>query len=411
MVRPSRVAPSLRSRPKAPPSRRSKDWLQLAHCTPCNLHTGTSMVCSAGSAPRGWCSLPSPSSLTILIPARNRSGTDWRGTSAAALAITTSCAPCKRPRSHWPRERPPNHCSVGIRRRRGSAMNPSEFAYQRAESIEEAIVLLQEHGEGAKLIAGGHSLLPIMKLRLAEPETLVDIGRIAELRGVRRADGEIAIGALSTHHQIATDAQIRSAVPLLADTAARVGDRQVRNRGTIGGTLAHADAAADYPAAILALDASIVARGSEGERRIPGREFFLDFLTTALRSDEILTEVRIAVPAEGHGWSYQKLANQASGYAIVGVGAMVVLDGEGRAADVRIGVTGAAAVPWRAEATETALQGQRLDEGAVAAAAELVDGGIDFLDDLHGSAEYRRRVTRGLTSRAIVEAAGRARQA
>src|SRR5215212_6685232 len=382
MVRPSRVAPSLWSRPKAPPSRRSKDWLQLAHCTPCNLHTGTSMVCSAGSAPRGWCSLPSPSSLTILIPARNRSGTDWRGTSAAALAITTSCAPCKRPRSHWPRERPPNHCSVGIRRKRGSVMNPSEFAYQRPESVEEAIALLQEHGDGAKLIAGGHSLLPIMKLRLAEPEMLVDIGRIAELRGVRRADGELAIGALTTHHQVATDAQVRSEVPLLADVAARVGDRQVRNRGTIGGALAHADAAADYPAPILALDASIVATGPGGERRIPAGEFFLDFLTTALQPDEILTEIRVSIPGDGHGWSYQKLANQASGYAIVGVGAVIVFDDQGTVADVRVGVTGAAAVAWRAEATETALRGQPVDESAVAAAADLVDGGIDFLDDL-----------------------------
>ncbi len=204
-------------------------------------------------------------------------------------------------------------------------MNPSQFAYERAGSVDEAIALLQEHGDGAKLIAGGHSLLPIMKLRLAEPETLIDIGRIPELRGVRRDDGEIAIGALTTHHQIATDAQIRSAVPLLADTAARVGDRQVRNRGTIGGALAHADAAADYPAAILALDATIVARGPQGERRIPAREFFLDFLTTALQPDEVLTEVRASVPAEGHGWSYQKLANQASGYAIVGVGVIVVV--------------------------------------------------------------------------------------
>src|SRR5918998_177586 len=242
-------------------------------------------------------------------------------------------------------------------------MNPSEFAYQRAGSVEEAIALLEEHGEGAKLIAGGHSLLPIMKLRLAEPETLVDIGRIPELRGVRRDNGEIAIGALTTHHQNATDAQIRSAIPLLADTAASVGDRQVRNRGTIGGALAHADAAADYPAAILALDTTIVARGPQGERRIPAREFFLDFLTTALQPDEILIEVQISMPPEGHGWSYQKLANQASGYAIVGVGAVVVLDSQGMVADVRVGVTGAAAVVWRAEATESALRGQRLDDG------------------------------------------------
>jgi aerobic carbon-monoxide dehydrogenase medium subunit len=287
-------------------------------------------------------------------------------------------------------------------------MNPSQFAYQRAGSVDDAIALLQEHGEGAKLIAGGHSLLPIMKLRLAEPETLVDIGRIPELLGVRRANGEIVIGALTTHHQIATDAQIRSAIPLLADVAATIGDRQVRNRGTIGGALAHADAAADYPAAILALEAMIVARGAQGERRIPAREFFLDFLTTALQPDEVLTEVHISIPPEGHGWSYQKLANQASGYAIVGVGAMADLDSQRVVADVRVGVTGAAAVAWRAEATEAALRGKRLEDGTVVAAADLVDGGIAFLDDLHGSAEYRRRVTRGLARRAILEAAARA---
>jgi carbon-monoxide dehydrogenase medium subunit len=288
-------------------------------------------------------------------------------------------------------------------------MNPSHFAYQRAGSVDEAVALLQEHGDSAKLIAGGHSLLPIMKLRLAEPETLVDIGRIPELREVRRDNGDIAIGALATHHQIAIDAQIRAAVPLLADTAARVGDRQVRNRGTIGGALAHADAAADYPAAILALDATIVAKGPQGERRIPARDFFLDFLTTALQPHEVLTEVRVSAPAEGHGWSYQKLANQASGYAIVGVGVIVVIGGDGACADLRVGVTGTAAVAWRAEATESALRGRRLEPDAVAAAAELVDGGIDALDDLHGSAEYRRRVTRGLTRRAILEAASRAR--
>jgi carbon-monoxide dehydrogenase medium subunit len=188
-----------------------------------------------------------------------------------------------------------------------------------------------------------------------------------------------------------------------------VGDRQVRNRGTIGGALAHADAASDYPAAILALEATIVARGPRGERRIPASEFFLDFLTTALQPDEVLTEVRVTPPATGHGWSYQKLANQASGYALVGVAALVLLDGNGASSHVRVGVTGSAAVPWRANAVEAALQGQKLDtEGVAAAAAGIMDG-IEPLDDLHGSAEYRRRVTEGLTRRAILQAAERAR--
>jgi aerobic carbon-monoxide dehydrogenase medium subunit len=287
-------------------------------------------------------------------------------------------------------------------------MNPSSFAYERAESVQDAIALLVQHGEGAKLIAGGHSLLPIMKLRLAEPERLIDIGRIEALRGVRLDDGEIAIGALRTHHEVASDPLVAAAVPLLADAASRVGDRQVRNRGTIGGALAHADAASDYPAAVLALEATIVAQGPGGERRIPAREFFLDFLTTALAPNEVLTEVRIALPPQGHGWSYQKLANQASGYAIVGVAALVVRDEEGICADVRVGVTGASAVAWRAEATEAALRGQALDDLGVTAAAALVDDEIEMLEDLHGSAEYRRIVSRGLTRRALLEAGSRA---
>lgn len=280
-------------------------------------------------------------------------------------------------------------------------MNPAAFAYHRAASIDEAIVLLQEHGEGAKLIAGGHSLLPIMKLRLAEPEILIDIGRLDELRGVRQVDGGIAIGALTTHHQVATDPAVLTVAPLLSAAASHVGDRQVRNRGTIGGALAHADAAADYPAAILALEATMVARGPAGERRIPAKEFFVDFLTTALDPAEILTAIQVP-NAAGSGYSYQKLANQASGYAIVGVAALLTLE-NGVVNDCRIGVTGAAAVAWRAEEAEAALRGQSLD--AAARAVELVDGGVEMLDDLHGSADYRRRVTRGLTRRAILAAA------
>lgn len=285
-------------------------------------------------------------------------------------------------------------------------MNPAQFAYERPVDLQGAIALLEEHGDTAKLIAGGHSLLPIMKLRLAEPELLIDISRVAELQGVREENGVLTIGALSTHHQVATDEKITRAAPLLAATAGNVGDRQVRNRGTIGGALAHADSASDYPAAILALEAVILARGPQGERRIPAREFFLDFLTTALDPSEIITAVEI--PMSPLGWSYQKLANQASGYAIVGVAALVSLDERGSVADIRIGVTGTAAVPWRAAASEAALRGQQLEEVIMTSAVNQVDEGIDALDDLHGSAEYRRRVTRGLTRRAILEAAQRA---
>lgn len=286
-------------------------------------------------------------------------------------------------------------------------MNPTAFAYERADTVDDAIALLAEHRESAKLLAGGHSLLPIMKLRLAEPELLIDIGRIPELQGIRDDGDEVVIGALATHHAVATDPRLRERVPLLADTASRVGDRQVRNRGTIGGALAHADAAADYPAAILALEASIVARGPQGERCIAASEFFLDFLTTALQPEEILTEVRVPAPPEGHGWSYQKLANQASGYALIGVGAIVVRD-KHVCSDLRIGVTGAAPVAWRASGVESALRGKTLDEDAIGAAVASVMDGVEPLDDLHGSAEYRRRVTQGLTRRAILQAAERA---
>ena len=191
-------------------------------------------------------------------------------------------------------------------------MNPAAFEYHRAGSVQEAIALLQQYGEGTKLLAGGHSLLPVMKLRLAEPSHLVDIGGLAELQDVS-ADGQdggaLRVGALVTHHRLATDPLVRRRCPLLAETAATVGDRQVRNRGTIGGALAHADAAADHPAAVLALDAAIVAQGPGGARTIPAADFFVAFLTTALAPDEVLTEVRVPALPPRSGVSYQKLAN------------------------------------------------------------------------------------------------------
>jgi carbon-monoxide dehydrogenase medium subunit len=284
-------------------------------------------------------------------------------------------------------------------------MNPSTFDYYRPDTVSEAIALLQEHGENVKLLAGGHSLLPIMKLRLAEPDALIDIGRIDALRGVSEADGGLSIGALTTHSQIAIDPLIDQHAPLLAVTASRVGDRQVRARGTIGGALAHADAAADYPAAILALNATMVAEGPAGERNIASGDFFLDFLTTALDPSEVLTRIEIPAQPNGAGWSYQKLANQASGYAIVGVAVLLVVGEDGKISEARIGGTGMAAVPWRAVEAEQALRGASADDdSAITAAANLLDLDIEALDDLHGSAEYRRRVARGLARRAIQEA-------
>jgi len=286
-------------------------------------------------------------------------------------------------------------------------MNPAQFAYSRPERIEDALAELRESQGNGKILAGGHSLLPIMKLRLAEPERLIDISRIASLQGIKRDGDRVQVGALTTHAQVATNRILLESAPLLTETALQVGDRQVRNRGTIGGALAHADAASDYPAAILALDAEIIAQGGEGERSISSSEFFIDFLTTALAPDEILTRIEVPVPAAGHGWSYQKLANHASGYAIVGVAAIVELEADG-SAHLRVGVTGMAAVPWRARNVESALEGMALTESGIREAAATVDDGIEPLDDLHGSAEYRQRVTRGLTARAISTALQRA---
>ena len=290
-------------------------------------------------------------------------------------------------------------------------MHPTAFEYHRAGNVAEAVALLQQYGADAKLLAGGHSLLPVMKLRLAEPGHLIDIGRIRELRGVQADGDRIRIGALTTHHDLASDPVLRQRCPLLAEAAAVVGDRQVRNRGTLGGALAHADAAADEPAAILALDAELVAAGPNGERTIPAAEFFVDFLTTTLAPDEVLTEIRLPAAAARTGMSYQKLANQASGYAIVGVAAVVTIDDAGRCAAARVAITGAAATPRRAAAVEAALRGAELNEATIRAAAERAGEGLDPLDDLHAPADYRLGVARGLTRRALTTAAERARSA
>ena len=287
-------------------------------------------------------------------------------------------------------------------------MNPAPFTYHKVGNLDEAIGLLGAHGADAKLLAGGHSLLPIMKLRLVEPEHLIDIDGLTELQGVEAAGDRLRIGAMTTHGQVERDPLVRQHAPLLAETAAHVGDRQVRNRGTIGGALAHADAAADYPAAVLALDATIVARGPSGERRIPSGEFFVDLLTTSLSADEIVTALEVPALPAGSGGSYQKLANQASGYALVGVAAVVTLDQANRCLEARVGVTGAIASAQRAVATEELLRGAMLDEGAIQAAAQQAAASLDLLDDLHASAEYRQRVLIGLTARALRTAVDRA---
>lgn len=283
-------------------------------------------------------------------------------------------------------------------------MHPYPFEYHRATSLDEAIQFLGEHQEDGKILAGGHSLLPIMKLRLAQPSVLIDITGLQELRGVHLNGDTIEIGALTTHHDLETDPVLAENLRLLPQIAHVVGDQQVRHRGTIGGTLAHADAAGDYPAGVLALGGEIIVRGPNGERTIPIDDFFVGFLTTALEPDELLTSIRIPVHAEGTGVSYQKLANTASGYAIVGVAVVLTKAADGTIARIRIGITGTSDIAYRATAVETALTGTNPDADALNAACAHATDGIDVLGDQHAPTEYRAKVTRNLVRRAVQEA-------
>ena len=279
-------------------------------------------------------------------------------------------------------------------------MIPAKFDYRRADSADEAIALLDEYGDDAKLLAGGHSLLPLMKLRLASPAVLIDIGRLRELSYVRDEGDHIAIGALTRHRDVETSVLLRAEVPLLAHAASQVGDPQVRHRGTIGGSIAHGDPASDLPAVVLALGGTLVARGSAGaggERTIPATEFFRGFLECELSPTELLTEIR--VPKVGKaGWSFQKFNRRAQDWAIVGVAA--VRNGQTGVALVNMGTT-----PIRATAVESAVAG---GASATDAAAHAADG-LDPPSDLNASPEYRRHLATVLVRRALEEAAARGR--
>jgi carbon-monoxide dehydrogenase medium subunit len=269
---------------------------------------------------------------------------------------------------------------------------PAPFDYLRADSAEAAIAALAEHGDEAKLLAGGHSLLPLMKLRLAAPAVLVDIGRLADLSYIRDGGDHVAIGALTRHHDLETSDLLAAEVPILRHAAAQVGDPQVRHRGTIGGSIAHGDSASDLPAVLLALRATVVARGPAGERTIEADDLFTGFLETALAPDELLTEIRVPkVP--GAGWSFQKLNRRAQDWAIVGVA--VVRDGT-----TGIGLVNMGSRPVRAAAAEAALASGAGDD----AAAAVADEATDPPSDLNASAEYRRHLARVLVGRALAEA-------
>jgi carbon-monoxide dehydrogenase medium subunit len=275
---------------------------------------------------------------------------------------------------------------------------PAPFDFQRASSVDEAIELLTTHGDEAKLLAGGHSLLPLMKLRLAQPTVLVDIGRISELSFIDDdSAGTVRIGPLTRHHELETSDLLREQVPLLAHVASEIGDPQVRHRGTIGGSVAHGDPASDLPAALLALRATLVVRGPGGERQVAADDFFTGFLETALAPDEVLTEIRVpAMP--GAGWAFEKFNRRAQDWAIVGVAAVMTngTDGPG------VGLVNMGSLPLRAAGVEEALR----SGSSTADAAVRADEGTEPPDDLNASPEYRRHLARVLVRRALETASG-----
>lgn len=289
-------------------------------------------------------------------------------------------------------------------------MYTAPFEYHRAGSVDEALSLLAQYGDEAKLIAGGHSLVPVMKLRFARPSHLIDLRRIPGMSGIRQEGDSLVIGALTTYRELASSEVVRGWLPLLAETAAQVGDLQVRNFGTIGGSLAHADPGADMPAAVLALDATVVARGNNGERQIVAGDFFVGLFTSALEPNEVLTEIRVPVLPARTGGAYEKYRHPASGYALCGAAALVTLDGQGNVERVRVGLTGIGTHAVRATGVEQALQGQTPDTDRLAAAAERASEGIELRADNPGAEGYNENLARVYVRRALTRALERARR-
>jgi aerobic carbon-monoxide dehydrogenase medium subunit len=281
---------------------------------------------------------------------------------------------------------------------------PLSFDYELAESVDHAIELLGQHGEEAKLLAGGHSLLPIMKLRLAAPTVLVDLGRVDELKYVRDEGDTMAIGAMTRHCDVERNELLQEQCGLLAYTASLVGDPQVRHRGTIGGSISHGDAASDLPSALLALDGQFVIKGPNGERTVAAGDFFQDYLQTDLAPDEVLTEIRVPKLGSNAGWSYKKFNRRAQDWAVVGAAA-VVERSDGTVSSARIGLTNMGSTPLRATAAESALSGA--DASSVAVATQNADEGTSPSSDIAASSEYRRHLARVLSRRAVEEALGR----
>ena len=290
-------------------------------------------------------------------------------------------------------------------------MIPSSFEYHRPASLDEAVSLLQEHGDDASLLAGGHSLLPAMKLRLSAPEHLVDIGRIEELREIRSEGDDVVIGAGATHRDVEASGAVAGGAPLLAQAAAVIGDVQVRNAGTIGGSLAHADPAADYPAAVLASEGSVEVTGPDGARSIAAADFFVELFATALQPGEIITAVRVPAPGAGTGTatgtSYLKFPHPASRFAVCGCAAAVTVSG-GACSRARVAFNGIASAAFRDAGVEAALSGASLDEESVRSAVATAAEGQELLADSFAGEDYRRQLARVYARRAVLAAAAAA---
>ena len=281
-------------------------------------------------------------------------------------------------------------------------MIPESFDYQRAGSVREAITLLKQHGDNAKILAGGHSLVPTMKLRLSTPGTLIDIGGISELKYINDKGDYLAIGAGTTHWVVESSSVVQQKAPALSQAAAQIGDVQVRNRGTIGGVLAHSDPQADYPGVVLALDATIVVQGSGGERTIPVSDYFTGLWETALGENEILTEVRIPTDSANANSCYLKFPQPASRYPYVGCAVAISTSG-GNCSDVRVGYSGVGEIAFRDNGVEDAIRGQALNESSIGAASGKAAEGRNVLSDVFVSEEYRRAMAQVYTKRALTQ--------
>ena len=288
-------------------------------------------------------------------------------------------------------------------------MIPRSFEYHSPRTLGEAISLLQQLGSEAKLLSGGQSLIPMMKLRLLSPQHIVDINRIPDLDYIRESDGQLRIGALTREHELESSDLVKTRFPILADTAKVIADPLVRSQATVCGNLAHGDPANDHPATMLALGASVVATGPKGEREIPVENFFPGLFTTALDAEEILTEIRIPLPAPSSGGAYLKLERKVGDFATAGVAVQITIDGAGTCLRAGIGLTNVGLTPIKAKKAEAFLVGKSIDGGTIKQTSELAASESEPLDDIRGSADYKRDLVRVLTARALGRALNRAK--